>query len=109
MRFYKLDMHLRDARILLQELREYYAENEELCAQMGQELKVQREEMQNELKRVRADAIREFVERLKEHSVYAKIPVQDGLGIWDRHTDVVTVEQIDRIARKMLEEADANC
>lgn len=107
MRFYKLDMHLRDARILLQELREYYAENEELCAQMGQELKVRRKEMQNELNRVRADAIREFAERLKEQSLYANIPMQDALGAWYRQTDVVTVEQIDRIAKEMVGGNDA--
>ena len=75
MRFYKLDMHLRDARILLQELREYYAENEELCAQMGQELKVQH--------RVRADAMREILfrgKRVDKDKWEYGVPAQDGLG-----------------------------
>lgn len=112
MRFYKLDMHLRDARILIEELREELRkdreENEELCArirQKVQELKAQCSEMQNKVNCVRSDAIREFAKRLKEYSVYADV----SLGICPKAAEVVTVEQIERIAKEMVGEADANC
>lgn len=95
MNLYKLDIHLRDARFLIEELWKEREENEKICAglgQMVQELKAQCSEMQDELNRVRADAIREFAERL----------IRDALGILVRPNDVVTVEQIKRIAREMV-------